>query len=58
MLTKELDAYYHVYIHRFQKLETELQSHMLSSEEVIDFLKSERPERLGDSKSSLNQLSS
>ena len=43
MLTKELDAYYHVYIHRFQKLETELQTHMLSSEEIIDFLQNEKP---------------
>lgn len=42
MLTKELDAYYHVYIHRFQKLETELQTNQLSSEEIISFFKNEK----------------
>ena len=42
LLTKELDAYYHVFIDRFQKLENELQINHLSSKEVIAFFKNEK----------------
>lgn len=42
MLSKELDAYYHVYIHRFQKLESELLNNQLSTEEIVTFLQNDR----------------
>lgn len=38
-LTKELDAFYHVFIDRFQAIEKELMQNRLSSQEIITFLK-------------------
>ena len=40
LLTKELDAYYHIFIERFQQLEKELKNNQISDGNIIEFLKS------------------
>jgi len=42
LLTKELDAYYHVFIDRFQKIEKQITNNKLASGDIIRFLKNNK----------------